>query len=76
MVHKVAVAEPFQRYGIVTSIMDATEQLPAVGHRDVGITVGPFDGYGSAQWPYGGAAIPLTAGALDRASDCQQRDCR
>ena len=53
LVHQIAVAGPFLRWGIATLLMDAVEQLARErGVTTLGITVGLFDEYGPAQRMY------------------------
>ncbi len=53
LVHQIAVARPFRRFGVATLLMNAAEELARDrGVVTLGITVGLFDEYGPAQRLY------------------------
>jgi GNAT superfamily N-acetyltransferase len=54
LVHQIAVAGPYRRRGVATSLMDAAEQLARDrGIATLGITAGLSSEYGPAQRLYG-----------------------
>jgi hypothetical protein len=60
----------------VTSIMDATEQLTrSRGIEMLALPSNRSTSMGRLSGRMSGAAISLTAGAHDRASDCSTEDC-
>lgn len=64
LVHQLGVAGPFRRQGVATLLIDAAEKLAR--DRDIatlGITVGLFDEYGTAQRLYGRRLYPYGRGA-------------
>ena len=76
LVHQLGVAGPFRRQGVATLLIDAAEKLAR--DRDIatlGITVGLFDEYGTAQRLYGRRGYIPTAGAHARASYRSAKGC-